>query len=289
MDELQTRSRARSFLAGLGKLLTPDVDAYVRAAKARIRYEALDDGEAGFTTPKGDRFVITINSSESRERQRFTICHEVAHIVLGLPSAHGEVPSWSYAKRDPNETWCDIFASELLMPYELFEQQISDGDPSIEVIEALAVHFSASFPATASRYASLVKFPCAHVIMDRGVVRYASPNAPFRRRGIRMSMKCPIPQGSIAVRLRQAGESSSAVGQVAQDIWLENCEDGYELWELSRHYAKFDQTISVLWCTEDELPAGEVDRFNRRVGDADDGLEELTGVLSWAKHGPRRR
>jgi hypothetical protein len=289
MDELEARSRARSFLAGFGRLLTVDVDAYAQAAKARIRYEVLEEGEAAFTVPKGNGFVITINSSESRERQRFTICHEVAHIVLGLPSAHREVPSWSYAKRDPNETWCDIFASELLMPYELFQQQIPDGDPSIEVIEALAAHFSASFPATASRYASLVKFPCAYVIMDRGVVRYASPNAFLRRRGIRMPMKCPIPEGSIAMRLRQAGESSSAVGQVAQDVWLENSEDGCELWELSRHYAKYEQTLSVLWCTEEELPSGEVDRFSRRVGDDDDGLEELTGVLSWEKHGPRRR
>src|ERR1051325_6887290 len=290
MDELQARSRARSFLAELGRILTADVEVYARAVNARIRYETLEAGESGFTIPKGVGYVITVNGSESPERQRFTICHELAHIILGVPSSHGELPPWSYAKRDPNEIWCDVFASELLMPYELFEPKIPGGDPSVEVIEGLAKAFGASFPATASRYASLVKFPCAYVIMEKGVVRYAAPNTPMRRRGIRIPMKCPIPPGSIALRLRQAGDSSTTIDQVAQDIWLENCDAGYDLWELSRHFAKFDQTVSVLWCTEDELPSGEVDRFNRRIDDDDNGgLEELSGVLTWDKHGPRRR
>lgn len=283
MDEAQARGRARTFLAGLGKGLTADLEAYARAVNARVRYEALEDGEAGFTLQKGPGFVITVNSNESREPQRFTICHELGHIVLGLPSSHGEIPSWFYAKRDPNELWCDVFASELLMPHELFERKIPEGEPSLGIVEGLAEAFGASFPATASRYASLVKFPCAYVIMDRGVVRYAAPNASFRRRGIRIPMKSPIPPGSVAQRLRQAGASSVNSGQIPQDVWLENCDEGYDLYELSRHYAKFDQTLSILWCTEDELPSGEVDRFNRLVADDDNGMEELSGVLTWQR------
>lgn len=165
---------------------------------------------------------------------------------------------------------------------------IPEGDPSIEVIHDLAQRFGASFPATASRYAVLGAFPCAFVTMERGVVRYAGPNAALRRRGIRMPMNCPIPAGSVAERLRRSDESSSAVEEVAQDIWLENCDAGYDLWELSRHFQTYDQTISLLWCTEEELPKGEVDRFNRRVGDDDGGLEDLNGVLTWEKHGSRR-
>lgn len=288
MDELQARTSARAFLAGLGSEPTVDVDAYAKAVNARIRYEALDSGESGYTVPKGAGFVITVNNNESTERQRFTVCHELAHIVLRLPTLHGEIPSWSYAKRDLNEVWCDIFASELLMPYQQFTEMIPEGEPSFEIIDKLAQRFGASFPATASRYASLVGFPCAYVTMERGVVRYAGPNVALRRRGIRMSMKCPIPSGSVAEGLRRSGESSSAIEQVAQDIWLENCDAGYDLWELSRHYQKHDQTISLLWCTEEELPKGELDRFNRRVDEDDGGLEDLNGVLTWEKHGRRR-
>jgi Zn-dependent peptidase ImmA (M78 family) len=288
VDELQARQRARAFVADFRDLVAADVEAYARAANARIRYEALNLGESGYTIAKGTGFVITVNSNESPERQRFTVCHEIAHIVLELPSAHRELPSWSFAKSDLNEVWCDIFASELLMPYQRFQKEIPEGDPSVDVIETLAQAFGASFPATASRYASLVPFPCAYVTMDRDVVRYAGPNAALRRKGIRMGMKCPMPPGSVAKRLRAAGEPATAIDQVAQDVWLENCNRGYDLWELSRHYRKHDQTVSLLWCSEEELPRGEVDRFNQRLDDDEGGLDELTGVLTWEKHRRRR-
>lgn len=288
MDELHVRTGARAFLANLGPLSAVDIIAYANAINARIRYETLDAGESGFTVPKGDGFVITVNENESVERQRFTVCHEIAHVVLGLPTLHVEIPSWSYAKRDLNEVWCDIFASELLMPYRQFQALIPGDEPSWEIIDRLARHFAASFPATASRYASLVGFPCAYVTMERGVVRYAGPNAALRRGGIRMSMKCPIPPGSVADTLRRSGTSSSAVEQIAQDIWLENCGTGFDLWELSRHYQSYDQTISLLWCTDEELPKRELDRFNRRIDEDHGGLEGLDGVLTWEKHGRRR-
>lgn len=289
IDEARARDRARSFVARVRPLGMPDMSAYAKEADAKIRYEELDEGEAGFTVPKGAGFVITVNSNESEERQRFTVCHEIAHIILELPSTHGELPVWAYAKRDLNEVWCDIFATELLMPYEQFLKKIPAGEPSFEILESLGAVFGASFPATASRYASLVSFPCAFVTMDREIVRYAAPNAALRRRGIRMAMKCPVPAGSVANRLRSAGDRGTQSDQVAQDVWLENCEAGYDLWELSRHDSKYDSTISLLWCTEEDLPQGEVDRFNRRVDEDDGGLEELSGEITWQKHGPRRK
>jgi Zn-dependent peptidase ImmA (M78 family) len=271
MEVTDVRIRGRRFVSALPSTGMPEMDA------------------SGYTVPKGPGFVITINSTESSERQRFTVCHEVAHIVLGLPSAHGDVPSWSFAKRHLNEIWCDIFASELLMPYEAFLKKIPDGEPSVDVIETLSHTFGASFPATASRYASLAPFPCAYATMDAGMVRYAEANAVLRRKGLRIAMKCPIPPGSVAHRLRQAGESCIDTDQVPQDLWLENCESSYELWELSRHYAQFDQTVSLLWCGDEELPRGEVDRFNRRINEDHEGLEELTGEITWEQHGPRRK
>jgi len=79
----------------------------------------MGDGESGTTLTRPDgKHVVTVNSRESIERQRFTVCHEIAHVILGLPSSHDGVPSWSYAKRHPNEIACDWFAGELLMPHK---------------------------------------------------------------------------------------------------------------------------------------------------------------------------
>lgn len=288
MNEVEVRSLARAFVARASITGMPDIDAYARAAQARIRYEDLPQGESGMTIQKGSGYVITVNSNESSKRQRFTICHEIAHLELGLPTEHTDVPSWRYAKRHINEIWCDIFASELLMPYQKFAEKIPADDPSAAAIEWLADEFGASFPATASRYASLVAFPCAYVIMTSGMVRFAEPNAVLRTKGLRMAMKCPIPPGTVAHRLRAARENAIDTGAVAQDVWFENGDSGYEIHELSRHYGDHDETISLIWCTDEDLPRVELDRFNRRVQD-DEGLEPLDGIITWEKHGPRRR
>jgi hypothetical protein len=51
--------------------------------------------EAGFTVEIKGKHHIHVNGNDSEERQRFTACHEAAHIKLGLPSEHCELPWWS--------------------------------------------------------------------------------------------------------------------------------------------------------------------------------------------------
>lgn len=282
MDELWVRQKARGFVAKVA--LPPvfgDLTPYLDAINARLRHEELGQGESGYTITKPNgRHIVTVNSTETLERQRFTICHEIAHIVLELPSSHEEVPSWSYAKRHPNEVACDTFASELLMPYKLWLAQVPLDDPAMEVIENLAVKFGTSFPAAASRYASLSQRPCAFVTMERGAVRYASRSTSLRNVNARITARTTIPAGSVARHLRDAGASAAASGEVAQDIWFDDWEKGSSLWEISRHFASRDTTVSLLWFDEDELHDREIDRFGR-PSQEDEGLEELTGHLSW--------
>lgn len=284
MDELWVRQKARGFVS---KVTLPpvfgDLTPYLDAANAKLRHEELGQGESGYTITKPNgRHIVTVNSTETLERQRFTICHEIAHILLELPSSHEEVPSWSYAKRHPNEVACDTFASELLMPYKLWLEKVPTGDPSMEVVEDLAVAFGTSFPAAASRYASLSHRPCAFVTMERGAVRYASRSTSLRNVNARISARSTIPAGSVAKRLRDAGASAAANSEVAQDIWFDDWEKGSSLWEISRHFSSRDTTVSLLWFDEDELPDRELDRFGTPIDD-EDGLQELTGHLSWAK------
>lgn len=282
MDELWVRQKARGFVAKVA--LSPvfgDLTPYLEAINAKLRQEELEQGESGYTITKPNgRHIVTVNCTETLERQRFTICHEIAHIVLELPSSHEEVPSWSYAKRHPNEVACDTFASELLMPYKLWLEKTPSDDPSMEVIENLARTFGTSFPAAASRYASLSQRPCAFVTMERGAVRYASRSASLRNVNARISARSTIPAGSVAKRLRDEGASGAISGEVAQDIWFDDWEKGSNLREISRHFSSRDTTVSLLWFDEDELPNRELDRFGTPT-QQNEGLEELTGHLSW--------
>lgn len=289
MDEAEVQQRARSFIAPLDlSNVRQDLRVYIRAANAILVVEEMGAGESGSTITRPDgKHVITINESEPIVRQRFTICHEIAHIVLGLPSSHAEVPQHSIAKRHINEIHCDTFASELLMPYTLWNVEVPSGNPSDEVIERMASAFQCSFPAAASRYATLARFPCAFVTMEKGAVRYAARSAALRSLRGWISPRSVIPEGSVARRLRDAQASAIEVASVSQDVWFDDWEDGGDMEEIARHYPASDTTIALLWFEEDDAPAREVDRFGVRHVD-DDGLPELTGELPWPGRSRRK-
>jgi|SRR5450830_259007 len=290
MDETDVQQRARSFVASVDTSnIQSDLSAYVTAAKAKLRKEELDEGESGMTITKPDgQHVIIVNSLETEERQRFTVCHEIAHIVLGLVSSHEEIPSWSYAKRDQNEVMCDIFAAELLMPYKLWLNKVPVADPPLSVIEWMAAEFKTSFPAAASRYATLAEIPCAFVTMERGLVRYAARSTSLRRVNAWISPRSPIPEGSVSHRVRKTSTSIVETDEVAQDIWFENWDKGLDLYELARHYPRFDTTVALLWFDEEDLPQVEQDRFGARIA-TDDGVSELTGELPWPGRRVRKK
>ena len=107
-----------------------------------------------------------------KERQRFTICHEIAHAVLGLPSDHGSQPWWS-TKRPLEERLCDLFAVELLLPEKLFKPLAEKSIVSFESLDALASQFLVSTTATGSRFASVISTPIAFVLSEGGKVKYA--------------------------------------------------------------------------------------------------------------------
>lgn len=289
MNEEDVRQRARAFVAQVDVSgIRNDLAPYAAAANAKLNSDELEEGESGYTITKPNgKHVITVNSLETEERQRFTVCHEIAHIVLALESSHEEVPSWSYAKRHPNEISCDIFAAELLMPYQQWLSQVPNEEPSLDLIQRMASLFGTSFPAAASRFASLSDMPCAFVTMERGMVRYAARSTSLRQAGAWISAKSQIPIGSVAHILRTEGASATRSDGVAQDVWFENWEKGLDLSELSRHYAGTDTTTSLLWFDAEDLPEVEVNRFGAKVVD-DGGLAELTGHLSWPSKSRRR-
>lgn len=288
MDEITVRQKARSFISSCRSPHDRyDLSHYLERCNAKLNVEELGPGEAGstLTLPNG-RHVIAVNARESERRQRFTICHEIAHIILELPSSHAEVPPWSLAKRDSAEIACDWFASELLMPYTLWYAQVPQEEPSVKLIEYIAEIFGASYHAAASRYATLAPIPCALVTMSKGIIRHTARSTMLRQQGAWITPRSPIPAQSVAARLRANGERLPATDEVQQDIWFENWTSNLYLWELSRHYPKADTTTALLWIEEEELPETEPDRFGRQIED-DNGLPELTGELPWP--GRRRR
>lgn len=99
-----------------------------------------------YELPNGDR-VIKVNASSPPTRRRFTLAHEIGHLLLGTPGLRS-----SCGGNQALERKCDAIASELLMPAEDAVPFISGlGKPSPEGLRAIASRFDVSLQAAAFR------------------------------------------------------------------------------------------------------------------------------------------
>lgn len=144
------RRRARQLLeeGGVGSPPVP-LERLAELCRAVIRYDRFEGGLSGMVHRRPDGSgVIGVNSYHSPMRQRFTIAHEIGHLLLhGDEEVHideklplGRRDELSSQAKDPREIEANQFAAELLMPESLVRDvvgQIVEDDPKISVDEAI--------------------------------------------------------------------------------------------------------------------------------------------------------
>ncbi|MGO4511093.1 ImmA/IrrE family metallo-endopeptidase [Bradyrhizobium sp. 2TAF36] len=286
LDELDIATKAREFIRHCGPLALPvSVHAYAAQIGGTVVEDTLGEKEDAwsFREPRG-KLHICVNCAQTARRRRFSVCHEVAHVVLGIEPDHS-APSWSYARRPPGEIACDDFAAELLLPYKLFKPRVDSADMGLSAIGALADEFDASLQSTGSRFATFSRELCAFLVSEGGKISYSarSPRLREAKGWIRRGM--PVPADSYSARVR-AGEGLSSPEEAEPDQWFEDWQRDGVLIEDTLHLGQWDQTLTLLWFDDDELapPAPE-----RKQWDEDSfRLRELDGVLPWPGRSKRK-
>jgi hypothetical protein len=286
MDELMIAMKAREFVKQCGPSALPVlVDTYAAQIGGVVEDMELQENEDAwsFREPNG-KFRICVNCTHNARRKRFSICHEVAHDVLGIAADHAS-PSWSYAKRPPGEVACDVFAAELLLPYKLFKPRVDAADMAVVAISSLADEFEASLIATGSRFATFSGELCAFVVSEGGKVRYSARSTRLREAKGWITPGLSLPTDSYSARIRD-GERSSGAEDADPGQWFENWERDGSLVEDAIHLRQWDQTFTLLWFADEELPSPAPEK---RIWDDDKyRLRELDGVLPWPS-GKKRR
>jgi Zn-dependent peptidase ImmA (M78 family) len=145
-----------------------DVEKIARLRGARVVYEQMDPELSGLLYRDGETVVIGVNSVHHENRQRFTIAHELGHLVLhqGRPVVLDHVVRLNF--RDPRsgmatdteEIQANRFAAELLMPADLVRVEARSareaGSPIDDYFEqALAQGFGVSPEAMKNRLTNL--------------------------------------------------------------------------------------------------------------------------------------
>lgn len=126
---------------------------------ASVSVVPLEPGLSGFIIKEADSTPrIYINSEEPVVRQRFTLAHEIGHLVDRNVIARD--PDYSFVDRrgaeyDLHEFFADEFAGELLMPVNALISLFNSGMSKYQAADQLGV----SVPALDKRLSRLAKNP----------------------------------------------------------------------------------------------------------------------------------
>jgi len=131
-----------------------------------IRISSLGTGISGAISREGNQYVIKVNRNEARERQRFTIGHELAHFLLHRTiidsSPDGITDTVLYRSGAPEriEYEANRLAADIVMPMRLIEKELQEnfgGVVTDATIEGLASQFEVSKAAMEIRLSTFVE------------------------------------------------------------------------------------------------------------------------------------
>lgn len=130
-----------------------------------IKVSSLGTGFSGQISRAGNGYVVKVNRNEARERQRFTIGHELAHYLLHRDvidsSPNGITDTVLYRSGAPEqiEYEANRLAADIVMPMDLIEKELNEefgGVVTEATIEALANRFEVSKAAMEIRLSNFV-------------------------------------------------------------------------------------------------------------------------------------
>lgn len=131
---------------------------------AAIKVSNMKAGISGQISKEDGAYVIRVNRNEARERQRFTIAHELAHYLLhrniidASPDGIKDNVLYRSGESDQVERDANKLAAVLVMPKNLITKKLADDFDGLitdATIESLASSFEVSRAAMEIRLSSL--------------------------------------------------------------------------------------------------------------------------------------
>jgi IrrE N-terminal-like domain len=145
-------------LAALGIEQVPPIDlGAVAGALGVDRIETAQMTEEGRLEQRAGQVSIFLRAGASAPRRRFTLAHELGHLVLADPhrdfTAHR---MWS--RPDREERFCDEFAASLLMPRDWIVAEFAGRPQNLATVRDLATATGASMSASVVRLRELLNW-----------------------------------------------------------------------------------------------------------------------------------
>ena len=253
------------------------VQAIARALDIQeIRIEPLDNLEGALITrPERGYGSILVNGNSNRQRQRFTIAHELGHFLnpWHVPADGGgfrcsrddiRTGEWrikaSPTRHDRQETEANRFAIELLLPRARLHDALS-AVPDLQPVLSAAQACDVSRAAAARRYVELQDATIAIAFSQNGKLRYWAKRPGFPATAIRRDDPLrDLPKASAGARLSDLEDADPA-------DWLAQSDDATVTVQTLYQRDGFAMTLVIVDAGPDET-------------DEDDGIEDAFSRFS---------
>lgn len=247
---------AEKQLRKLGEVRLP-VDVKRLASELGILVQPADrqsDGWSGMLVHTSGQFGIVYATNIDNEGfQRFSIGHELGHYCL--PGHHEHVvpvdgvPHFSYAGhggKDDFEREADAFAACLLMPSEAVAP-LTQAEPCLEAVEALAEGCGASLASAGSRFAELSPAAVVVVLSQGDRVVRAGMSRKFKNLPDVSWLKAgaPVPKGTATWRASRVATPTRMEDATDFDAWFGGGPEG-EIIEEAILLGSYGRTLTVL-------------------------------------------
>ncbi|MDY6894064.1 MAG: ImmA/IrrE family metallo-endopeptidase [Thermotogota bacterium] len=194
----------------------------------------------------GKSATIRISPTDSMARKRFSIAHELGHLLLGhivsiqKVCSDADMMNWYQSN---HETQANFFASELILPTKLVSGQCNIRNISLEPIKQIARNFRASLTASAIKFVRLCPHKCAIVYSAEGKIKwfYKSPDWwPFILKDQRLDKR------TLAYDFFADKPMEPEPSEVDADAWVES-RGVDEIVEHSIASSQYGFVLSLLW------------------------------------------
>lgn len=196
-------------------------------------------GSEGRILMKRDTGIISVNNGITHSGKRnFVIAHEIGHFLLHrsmnslFSDTQKTLSDWHI--NGPHEKQANEFASELLMPTDLYKARVKSRKLNLSLIEEVSAYFGVSLTAAFIRYVSLGEFPLMVVYMEDGVIKWKHCSTDFPFQFLRLNS--PVPTWTVAGDFFNKGaiepkpELVDAIEWFAEDFQIKYRKD-WKLWE----------------------------------------------------------
>ncbi|MCH1924531.1 ImmA/IrrE family metallo-endopeptidase [Shewanella sp. C32] len=151
---------ARMLIRQFHNILPVKVGSIASKLGVKVKISTLPTGISGEIKKEDNTYIIKVNRHDVKERQRFTIAHEIGHFILHKEMiGDGIVDDALYRSKlsDRLEAEANKFAAEILMPWDLIKSKIEEFRDlkNEELYEALSKEFEVSTTAIKIRLGKL--------------------------------------------------------------------------------------------------------------------------------------